>query len=208
MTDLGDPDSGELSLAALRWHGLTPIHERNTSMATAKQAAADIRKTLGMLANSGHIRFSSGTEIKVPAGLGFSVRATRTGVNITIEDRGWVDNVTGGDREEIDGHGQEQKEIKAEVDKIRGMYKPELPGETKWGTIIISARATTTSREGSRISDSDHYDPRLYCDRCRVEILRGEDRHEIAGRTSGRIDTLCGTCHAKWMTQMLTEETP
>jgi len=31
MTDLSAPD-GQLSLDALRWHGLTPTHERNPAM--------------------------------------------------------------------------------------------------------------------------------------------------------------------------------
>lgn len=172
-------------------------------MATAKQVAADIRKTLDLLAKSGHIRFTNGTEIKVPTGLGFSVRATKSGVNITIEDSGWADRVTGGDREKISEHKQQAKDIQAEVDKIRGMYTPELPGETKWGLIVISARPTTISREGSGMSDADHYDPRLYCNGCRVEILRREPKYEIAGRTPGRIDTLCEHCNEAEMTQAL-----
>ena len=155
-----------------------------------------MRKTLDMLARSGHVHWGSGAEVRVPLGLGFNVRATKTGVNITIEDRGWVDRVTNGDRSKIGEHRHEETEIIAEVDKVRSiMFSPPLPGETKWAPIIISVRAGNTSREGSDISDTDHYDPRLYCAECKVEILRGEDKAEVAGPTPGRIDVLCGPCN-------------
>ena len=61
--------------------------------------------------------------------------------------------------------------------------------------IIISATPTGISREGSRISESDHYDPRLYCTDCRVEILRGEPKHDIIGRTPG-VEQVVADCTA------------
>ena len=123
-----------------------------TDKMTAKQAAARVRKSLDMLAEHGRIRIDNhgngdDSVIEVPRGLDFTVRATSKGVNITIEDRGWVDRVTGGDREKIIGLDKEADEIKAEVDKIRRLLFRDLPGETKWGVVVISAGPSMTRTE-------------------------------------------------------------
>jgi hypothetical protein len=171
-----------------------------TTAITSKQVSASVRKTLGKLADrGGTLKYDDGTEITLPAGLGFAIRAAMHGVGITIEDRGYVDRVTGGDREKITEFSAERDAIVAEVDKIRTAYQPPLGGTTKWGAIIISARATTSHREGTGISGADHYNPPLYCANCRTEILRGEPKHQVIGRTSGQADTLCGTCNQREM---------
>ena len=121
-----------------------------TETMTTKGAPASVRKTLGMLASHGRISNSKGDVIEIPSGLGFTVRATAKGVNITIEDRGWADRVTGGDRAKIADHRQQRDEIHAEVDKVRGMFSPALPGKTEWGLILISARATGVTHMSSR----------------------------------------------------------
>lgn len=168
-------------------------------MLTTKQVSADLRKSLGILAEHGILRYSSGAEIHVPAGLDFTVRATRTGVNITIEDRGWRESASASEADDADGWREEAARIRAEVDKIRGLYTPSLPGKTEWGPIFTTTR-TTTSRDGSALSAADHYDPPLYCDVCRTEILRGESKVEEAGRTPGRIDVICISCHSHEIT--------
>ena len=118
-----------------------------TATLTSKGVSAHVRKTLGKLAGTGGtLRFGDGTEITLPAGLGFAVRAAKHSVGITIEDRGYVDQVTGGDRERIGEFKAESEAIVAEVDKIRALYNPPLPGATKWGLIIVSATPGTVTR--------------------------------------------------------------
>jgi hypothetical protein len=146
----------------------------------------------------GHVRY----DVRVS-----SSRKTGPAVNITINGYEWL----------IPGLGKEDDaskrwratagaELLGKVDEVaaRERFTPEdgsakLGGVTKFGVCIVSVTATTTSREGSHISDSDHYDPRLYCDGCRVEILRGEPQAQAAGRTPGKIDTLCGHCNAEFL---------
>src|SRR5260370_1074310 len=80
---------------------------------------------------------------------GSAVGAPKTGVNTTTEDRGGADRVTGGDRAKTTGSRQQKDEIRAEVDKIRGMFSPPLRGTTQWGPILISARATGVTHMSS-----------------------------------------------------------
>lgn len=131
---------------------------------TLRQVSADLRTTLRKAASRGGVRFpAKGIEIELPAGLGFTARATRTGVNITITDAGWVDAFTSGDREQIvvrqAEFQQEQDAITAEVDKIRGAYEPRLPGRTTWAPIPIRGRVTSVSRLSYDDADAEAEPP-------------------------------------------------
>jgi hypothetical protein len=127
-------------------------------MATTKQAAENLRKVLARAERAGGVRWPGiDYEFRVPSGVHFAVRATKTGVNITIEDRGYVDRVTGGNRRKLDEHRAEMNTIKEQTDELRGkLYDPPLPGTTKWGPIIISSRVTTvthTDRYGNQTTE-------------------------------------------------------
>lgn len=114
-------------------------------MATTKNAAQALRemiaKAQAATIDGGWYRITNqdtGTtiEILLPEELRFEVRAISTGVNVKIHDDGWVDTVTGGDPRLF---SKEQGDLViAEVDKLRILWKGGLPGETKWGPIIIS----------------------------------------------------------------------
>jgi hypothetical protein len=121
-------------------------------MLTTKQVSADLRKSLGILAEHGILRYSSGAEIHVPAGLDFTVRATRTGVNITIEDRGWRESASASEADDADGWREEAARIRAEVDKIRGLYTPSLPGKTEWVLPVIQDERGGVA-DGGRMRD-------------------------------------------------------
>jgi hypothetical protein len=116
---------------------------------TTKQVAAKVREALDVAAAHNGLRWADGREMILPSGLGFTVRATKTGVNIVIDDRGWVDEVTGGNREAITEWQREKEAIADQVDTIRDSYKPRLPGKTTWGPIFISARVTNVDHIGN-----------------------------------------------------------
>jgi hypothetical protein len=142
-----------------------------TETMTTKQVAERVRK---LLAQPG-------------SGLRFSVRATRTGINITIHDDGYVNQVTGGDREKFSKQEHGTPVIKR-VDSVRQMFDPPLPGKTTWAPIIISARVTSVTRVGPGgeiVAD---------CDRCGAAIYRGGTRHTLA--SSRGVEELCGDCHS------------
>lgn len=114
----------------------------------AKQAAAYLREKLAKIQSYGgltqaHLARPNGEElfVRLPSDVHFAVRATKSGVNITIEDRGYVDRVTGGDPSSF-GDDDYDKAVVAEVERVRNWFFNDLPGETKWGPIIISATTT------------------------------------------------------------------
>jgi len=169
---------------------------------TYKAVAANVRESLGGFLDrngyrtmGGTMRFSTpqgdSTEMSLPSGLGFTIRATKAGVNITIEDRGWVDGVTGGDRGKISERQQEMAAIVAEVDKFRSLYPTPLPGKTGWGMIIIGARATGTTITGSHDKT---------CDRCGHGTA---EWREVAGTPlsirEGRPEIMCVPCNDAWL---------
>jgi hypothetical protein len=114
-----------------------------TGKLTAKQAAAHMRKHLKAPGSVWTWTNPSGEkfELRVPAGVHLAVRATRSGVNVTIEDRGYVDAVTGGDRR---AWRPELGEPVVEMvrDYQRFIFGEEI-GEVKWGAIFIFSEGTT-----------------------------------------------------------------
>jgi hypothetical protein len=107
-------------------------------MQTPKQAAARLRKTITMAQNGGVGLRVDGVErfrVDLPSDLQFKVRATTTGVNVSVDDAGYVNRVTEDNPDNFGG--QFRDPIIREVDKLRGAWTPPLPGETKWGLIVI-----------------------------------------------------------------------
>ena len=98
----------------------------------------------------------------------------------------------------------EGKALIAKVDEVAARQRwiaPDgtgLVGDTKFGVCIVAVTPTRLSREGTGYDDR-HYDPRLYCAGCRVEILRGEFKAQAVGRTPGQIDTLCEPCNKTFL---------
>ena len=126
---------------------------------TLKQAADKVRKALPQN-GEGPWRLSNadGWELVLPAGITYRVRATKNGVSIILEDHGFIDAITGGNRTALgDEHRDKMAVVVAAVDQLRGrMFSPPLPGETKWGVIILSARPTTVTthrRDGSEVTE-------------------------------------------------------
>jgi hypothetical protein len=165
---------------------------------TYKQAAAHLRKLLngacgGWRAPGGGITWSDGSKTRIPAGLGFAVRATKNGVNITIEDHGYIDAITGGDRAAWGPGRPEMNDIIELADEVRkkafsGPDGKLLPGTTGWGPVIISARTTGWTHVGRDGSETKY----AICDTCGAEVPWG-DRRELAG--PGGLKTLCETCN-------------
>jgi len=132
---------------------LTSNH--NDMTMTAKQAAAQLRGWLNRAQTAadqgGHLQSSKPTgeqfTTALPAGLRFAVRATRSGVNVTIEDGGYVDRVTNGDRRAF---GAEHKQpVVDEVERIRAWtFDGQLPGKTEWAPVLISATLAGATRIG------------------------------------------------------------
>lgn len=128
------------------------------TMITMKQAADKVRKALPK-SGEGPWRISNdnGLDVTLPAGIVYRVRATKNGVSIILEDYGFINRITGGDRHALDEHRDEMAVVVAAADQVRGMFDPPLPGETKWGVIIIDAHATTVTthrRDGSEVTEA------------------------------------------------------
>jgi hypothetical protein len=111
---------------------------------TTKQVAAKVRKHLEMArdgADRGEVTtFSFESEsdymLRLPKGLRFYVRATKAGVNISIADQGYVDAVTGGDRESWSRKlGEPVVEMLKEYEQR--VWGTQL-GSVEWGDILIS----------------------------------------------------------------------
>jgi hypothetical protein len=124
---------------------------------TAKQAADKVRKSLPQR-GEGPWRISNdnGLDVTLPAGIIYRVRATKNGVNITLEDYGFINRITGGNRHALDEHRDEMAVVVAAADQVRRMFEPPLPGETKWGVIVLSAEPTTVTthrRDGSEVTE-------------------------------------------------------
>jgi hypothetical protein len=167
-------------------------------LATAKEIATDLRKMFEK-AERGPLRWPDGYVFELPEGLHIAVRATRTGVNFTIENRGWVDRVTGGDRHKLKEHRAEQQAIKDKLDELRSKrFDPPLPGKTEWGMIVISAKATGVTHVSYDGTETRY----VYCDRCRAEIpAQGGARHQLLGADG--VEELCEDCHEAEMAKEL-----
>lgn len=174
-------------------------------MATTKQAAVKLRdfirqsqdarrsgRSIAWTVQDGALNTVIGD---LPPNLRFEVRATRAGVNITIQDAGYVDEITNS-RPELFGKPQANL-VKYEVDELRRLWPDSLPGTTKWGPIfsVKSTGVTHVDRDGNETSY-------VYCDRCRAEIPKhGVQRHQLAGPDG--LEELCGTCNeAMWEAEL------
>lgn len=132
-------------------------------MSTPKQAAAYIRKALGQAREAarsgGHVRYTGPDgathDLKLPHGdLTFSVRATKTGVNVEVQDgwnpTGYVDVVTGGDR------SQWRKELAQPViDAIEAWERfvfGKVIGKVEFGLVILSVTPGTARTIGAQPS--------------------------------------------------------
>ena len=114
----------------------------------SKQAAARVRKLLSD-ATKGVLTWPDGYQFSLPDGLQFTVRATQTGVNITIGDAGYVDQVTDGNRRDFGREDWHKTPIVDQIEEFRGkLFTPPLPGKTEWGPVIISAQVTGVTRIG------------------------------------------------------------
>jgi hypothetical protein len=119
-------------------------------MQTAKQAAEILRSRIKECCQGPGMRYThpvSGlrTEVCLPTGLTYRVRATKSGVNVTIEDGypSYIGKATGGDRRKWSK--EYSQPVIEEVDKLRNLWEPALPGETKMGLVVIAAHATTVT---------------------------------------------------------------
>ncbi len=117
---------------------------------TAKKAAAMVRKHLAAaikgsvtwpMANGESYKLTFGPD----CGLRFAVRATPSGkVNVTIEDDGYVDRVTGGDREAFFPSEAGREVVEQVLDYERKVWGREM-GDVAWGLVFISVRPTGSS---------------------------------------------------------------
>jgi hypothetical protein len=115
---------------------------------TTKEAAARVRAHLNQAAKAadrgGYITFGNSYELRLPRGLRFNVRATKTGVNVRIEDGSnpsYVDDVTGGDRSAFGReHANPVVELLEEYE--RRVWGASL-GKIEWGLIFISIERPT-----------------------------------------------------------------
>src|SRR6266853_1158523 len=100
-----------------------------------RQVAADLRKHIangqGKTMNWA-LENGSDFSVTLEPDIDYRVRATKNGVSITLDECGYVDRVTGGDRASI--KGKDHQHVIAEVDKLRMLYQDDkgspLPGET------------------------------------------------------------------------------
>jgi hypothetical protein len=121
-----------------------------TTSLTTKQAAAKIRGHLNNATGGWRFRLPDGEEytLRVPAGLKFNVRATRDGVNVSIEDRGYIDDVTGGDRHSIDRQGHLRPIVELVEEYEQRIWGRKL-GKVEWADILISAEVVGPIRRVS-----------------------------------------------------------
>jgi hypothetical protein len=117
---------------------------------TTKQAAAKVRVHLNKAAEAanrgGHIRFGDRYELRLPRGLRFNVRASKSGVNVQIEEGygpSYIDDVTGGDREAFDREHADA--VVRLIEEYERQVWGRLLGKVEWGVIVISTRVTGTT---------------------------------------------------------------